>query len=75
MTKQAVFEQAKELSKQDQLELALDLWDLVDGNESSTTITPELAEELDRRFAADDADQSPGQEWSVLRERLLRGEL
>ena len=75
MTKQALLEQAKVLSKQEQMELAFDLWDLVDGKEVSLEVTPEFAAELDCRIAADDADETPGEDWSVLRERLLRGEL
>ncbi len=75
MTKQAMLELAKQLSKQDQIDLAMDLWDLVDGQSIPAEITPEFAADLDRRFAEDDADQTPGEDWQVLRAKLLRGEL
>jgi putative addiction module component (TIGR02574 family) len=75
MTKQAVFDQAKELSKQDQLELAMELWNLADGDGNASEITPDFAAELDRRIAEDNADETPGQGWSVLREQVLRGEM
>jgi putative addiction module component (TIGR02574 family) len=75
MTKEAVLEQAKELSKHDQIELVFDLWDLVDGNEIPTIVSPELAAELDRRREADLADKTPPEDWDVLRAQLLRGEI
>ena len=75
MTKQAILEHAKKLSKQEQIELAMEVWDLLDDNDISQEITPELAAELDRRIEEDDADQSPAIEWKVLRQQLLRGEI
>ena len=75
MSKQSVLEQAKELSRQEQMELALDLWDLVEGSDIPSEITPEFAAELDRRRDADLADKTPPEDWEVLREKLLRGEI
>jgi putative addiction module component (TIGR02574 family) len=70
-----VLEQAKELSKHDQMELVFDLWDLVDGNQIPATVSPELAVELDRRREADLTDKTPPEDWDVLRAKLLRGEI
>lgn len=75
MTKRAVFDQAKEPSQQDQMELAWDLWDLVEGNDIATEMTPAFAAELDRRREADLADKTPPEDWEVLRAKLLRGEI
>lgn len=72
MTKQQILDQAFQLSREDQLELAHALWKKED---EFPPVSPELAAELDRRIAEDDADPAPAENWDVLREKLLRGEI
>jgi putative addiction module component (TIGR02574 family) len=75
MNKESILEQIKALSKAEQMEIAMELWDSVDEADLTFSLTPELKAELDRRIAADDADLTPATDWAVLRAELLRGEI
>ena len=75
MTKQELLENAKSLSKQDRIDLAMDLWDLVDGEKLEVELSEEQKAELDRRLAAHDADPQPDEDLDTIREKLLRGEI
>ena len=72
MTKQQILEEARRLSREDQLDLANELWEA--GPADEPPVSPELAAELDRRIADDDADPTPGEPWRGLRDKILRGE-
>ena len=73
MNKQSVLEQAKGLSKQEQIDIAMDLWDMVDA--SAIPLSRELSAGVGPAIAADKLDTSPGQDWDDLRAKLLAGEL
>lgn len=70
MTKAAVLSAALSLSWQDHIDVAIKLWFMVEQYEIA--ITDELRAELDRRIEEDEANESPVEPWSVLRENLLR---
>lgn len=56
-------------------DLALALWESVDetDREASFDLTPELAAELDRRFAEHLADPSTVIPWEEVREKFIGG--
>jgi putative addiction module component (TIGR02574 family) len=55
-TKQQILEQAKSLPDRERLELAMDLWDLVESDAEEFPLTQAQKDELDRRYAAFLAD-------------------
>lgn len=73
MTKEQLLESAKSLSREDQIELAMELWDRIEFPDAP--LSDEMKRELDRRIEADDRNTDKGEEWEVLREKLLRGEI
>jgi len=74
MTKDQLFATAKALSKEDQLELAMELWDAVELSESDFPLSPEQRADLDQRIVEDDADPQSAEDWDVLRKKILDGE-
>jgi putative addiction module component (TIGR02574 family) len=72
MTKQQILQEARHLSRDERIDLAMDLWETVEGD--APPISSELRQELDRRLVDDEANPAPAEEWGVLREKLLRGE-
>ena len=74
MTKDQVLATAKALPKEDRLELAMELWEAIEPSSADLPLSDELRAELDRRLAEDEADPQPAEDWSALREKLLRGE-
>ena len=75
MTRQQIFESAKLLSREEQIDLAMELWDLAEPlTQEELLVSDELKAELDRRLAEADANSQPAEDWSVTRAKLLRGE-
>jgi putative addiction module component (TIGR02574 family) len=72
MTKAQLLSAAMNLSKDDRIDLAMRIWDTVDP--ADIELTDEQRKELDRRLAEDDAETSPMEPWSVVRQKLLRGD-
>ena len=75
MTKDQLLETARALSKQDRLDLAMELWNGIELSAEDLPLSDEQKADLDRRLAEDDAHPQPQEEWAVLRARLLRGDL
>jgi putative addiction module component (TIGR02574 family) len=75
MTRQELLQTAKALPKAEQIDLALELWELIHVDGDDVPVTESQKRELDRRVVADTADPQPAEEWPVLRKRLLDGEL
>lgn len=73
MTKDELLLNAKSLSTEDRLDLVMDLWDTFD--ELDLGLSEAQKQDLDRRIAADDANDAPAEDWQDLREKLLRGEI
>lgn len=69
MTKQQILDEVRKLPRDERVDVALDVWGLVEGEDYA--LSPALRAELDVRIAEDKADTSPGEEWDVLRARLL----
>jgi putative addiction module component (TIGR02574 family) len=72
MTKEQILECASSLPKQQRIALVLDLWDTIDADD--TPVTDAQKEELERRIAEDGEDNEPGEDWDLLKAKLLRGE-
>jgi putative addiction module component (TIGR02574 family) len=59
------------LSPKERLELLETLWDSLEPSEAAP-VTPELAEELERRSAEAAADPEGGRDWSQVKADLKR---
>jgi putative addiction module component (TIGR02574 family) len=73
MTKQEILEGARSLAKDDRIDLAMDLWSMIDADE--LPLSQAVRDELDRRIAADEVQPTVTRPWSEVREELLRGEI
>ena len=62
------------LSVAERLQLVEDIWDSIAENPEALTLTPEQADELDRRLAEAGVDPGRGRTWEEVRAHLLRGE-
>ena len=51
----------------------LDLWDTIDSDDSP--LTDAQKQDLDRRIADDAEDLEAGEDWDVLKAKLLRGDI
>ncbi|MFN2377228.1 MAG: addiction module protein [Candidatus Binatia bacterium] len=67
-------DELRKLPVADRLQLVEDLWDSIaeDSSEETFPVTPELAEELDRRLADLEADPDSAIPWEVVRDRIRR---
>jgi putative addiction module component (TIGR02574 family) len=74
MTKQEILDNAKHLSREDQVDLAMELWDMVDLKDDELQLTAEICTELDRRMADADTNPQTPEEIESLKTRLLRGD-
>jgi putative addiction module component (TIGR02574 family) len=75
MTKAQLLEDAKSLSTEDRIDLAMQLWDTLQPVADDVPISPSLRQELRRRVAEDESQPAPAEDWSQLRAKLLRGEI
>ena len=69
------FEALRRLSISERLQLVEDLWDTIaqDAPDAALPVTPELAEELDRRLAEHEADPGAAVSWEKVRSELSGG--
>jgi putative addiction module component (TIGR02574 family) len=74
MTRQELLDTAKRLPKEDRIELAIELWDMIDFDENDFPLTEAQKAELDRRIAEADNNPVPSEDFEVLKQKLLRGE-
>jgi putative addiction module component (TIGR02574 family) len=67
-------DELRKLPISERLQLVEDLWDSIaeDSPEEPFPVTPELAEELDRRLAEFEADPDSALPWEEVRERIRR---
>ncbi len=73
MTRQDVLDQAKSLTKEDQITLTLDLCEMLSVQSAENELTASQIHELERRVELYEADPSRGVPWEVVRAQLLRG--
>ena len=74
MTKDQVLATAKNLPREDRLELAMEWWEAIESSNTDLPLSDDQRAVLVRRLAEDEADPQPAEDWSKLREKLLRGE-
>jgi putative addiction module component (TIGR02574 family) len=74
MTKEQIIENVRQLPRQDQLDLACELLEIVDPAPLDGPLSDELKAELDRRMAEADAEKAPPEDLETLKAKLLRGE-
>ena len=74
MTRQQIIDNARQLSRDEQIDLAMELWDIVELREDDFALTDAQKAELDRRSAESDRDPQPAEDVDSLTARLLRGE-
>jgi len=72
MTRQQILDEVRKLPRDERFDVAMDVWSLVDAE--AVPLSPQFQEELDRRLADDEADDSPAEDWQVVRGRLLKGD-
>lgn len=67
-------DELRKLPIAERLRLVEDLWDSIaeESSEETFPVTPELAEELDRRLADLEADPDSAIPWEVVRDRIRR---
>jgi putative addiction module component (TIGR02574 family) len=67
-------DELRKLPISERLQLVEDLWDSIakDSPEEPFPVTPELAEELDRRLAEFEADPDSALPWEEVKERIRR---
>jgi putative addiction module component (TIGR02574 family) len=72
MTKAEILQSARELPPQDQLELAMELWNAIDSDAADLPLTDDLRAELDRRL--EEFERSPGdaRPWEEVRADILQ---
>jgi len=71
-----VMEALLKLPSHERADLAMALWESLDeaDREASVDLTPELAAELDRRFAEHLANPSTGIPWEEVRKKFVGGQ-
>ena len=71
-----VMEALLKLPSHERADLAMALWESLDeaDREASVNLTPELAAELDRRFAEHLANPSTGIPWEEVRKKFVGGQ-
>ena len=74
MNKHELLSAAKSLTKDQRIDLALELWESIELDDHDPLLTEDQKRELDRRLKEDDANPAPDEDWSELRARLLRGD-
>jgi putative addiction module component (TIGR02574 family) len=74
MTKEQIIQNVRQLPREDQLDLACELLEIVDPAPLDAPLSDELKAELDRRMAAADAENAPAEDLETLKAKLLRGE-
>ncbi len=72
MTKSELLEYALALPHDQQIELAMDLWDAIEFRADDFPLTVAQKAELDRRIAEADANPSEALPWEQVREQILR---
>lgn len=75
MTKQQILDTAKQLPREEQIDLALEFWDAVHVSELDLPLTADQQGELDRRMVESDSNPQPIEDVQAIKDRLLRGEL
>lgn len=76
MTKQQIIENVQQLPRDEQVDLAMKLWDMVGIGDSDLVISDSQKQELDRRIDAHDRNPGDAQPWQQVREQIkqeLRG--
>ena len=74
MTKQEILNNVRQLPRQEQVDLAMSLWEIVEIQDDELPLTDAQRTELDRRLAEAKADPQPAEDIDALSERLLRGD-
>jgi putative addiction module component (TIGR02574 family) len=74
MTKREILENVRQLTRDEQVDLAFEIWDLVDVRQDQFPLDDEQRTELDRRVAESNANPQPAEEFDALKARLLRGD-
>ena len=74
MTKDQILQTVRTLPKEDQLDLALELWESIDAGSAVLQLTEVQKQELDRGIAADAANPPSAEAWEDLKAKLLEGD-
>jgi putative addiction module component (TIGR02574 family) len=75
MTRDQIIQNVKSLPKDQQIDLALELWESIEAASADPPLSEQQRRELDRRVASDAADPQPDEPWDDLRRKLLKGEI
>lgn len=65
------FPEIRDLTVEEQVELAHELWDLIENGSGEFVLSPEWAAELDRRIAEYERDPTQVTTWEEVKKRLL----
>jgi putative addiction module component (TIGR02574 family) len=74
MTKQQIIDSAKQLPRDEQIDLAAELWDAIEVSNGDFPLSEEQKAELDRRIAESDSNPQPAEDVESLKARVLRGD-
>ncbi len=74
MTRTQLLENVKVLPRSEQIDLALEIWEAIDPQETEWSLTEQQKVELDHRLVADETNPQTAEEWTVLRDKIRRGD-
>jgi putative addiction module component (TIGR02574 family) len=74
MTKREIIDSVKRLPIEEQVDVALELWDVVEANPDALPLTDAQKGALDERMREADANPQPAEEFDAVKSRLQRGE-
>ena len=72
MTKQEIIESAKRLPREQQVDLAMEFWDLVEIQDNDLPLTDDQRAELDRRIEDYVREPRGGRPWKDVKQDILR---
>jgi putative addiction module component (TIGR02574 family) len=72
MTKQQIIDSVKQLSREEQLDLAREIRDLAENDDGDVQLSNELRAELDRRAEAFRRNPQDTRPWHEIKQEILR---
>ena len=70
MTRREIIESAKQLPRDEQLDLAMEFWEIVDPQDGDFPLTDAQKAELDQRIEDLEKNPTAGESWEIVRKRI-----
>lgn len=72
MTKREILDNVRQLPRAEQVDIAMEVWDLVEIQEAEAPLNATQIGELERRLAQHQQNPSEARPWEQVREEILR---